>query len=256
MKTKVGVDKINKQRSSKTGLIGVLETLARSFQTGSFLVFLLPLLFLYLFCLSAALAPGIYLILASWNCVSTEPLWLQAIGLAVAGAGLIIGFILTLLIVVPIANAPLLLVVKPYRRPAFSLDSLPCLYHNALFYLVRYTVLELVTPTPLSIFFLKAMGMKIGKHSMINTSNISDPCLIEIGDHVTVGGSVFMMAHYGMSGFLIVDRLRLHRKSNIGLHAYLMGAVEIGEGAKVLPNTVVLPKTVVPAEQIYPKENQ
>jgi len=248
---RLDVDKINKQRSRKSGVAGIVETLARNFQTLSYVLFIAPLFFIYALCLTVALTPGAFLILSIWKLVSQESLAIQALSLALGFAGLVLTFILSLLIIVPIVNFPFLFIVKPYRGPWFSLDSLPWLYHNALMYLVRYTVLDLVTPTPLSLAFLKAMGMKIGKHSMINTSNISDPCLIEIGDYVTIGGSVYMMAHYGMNGFLIIDRLKIRKKANVGLHAYLMGAVEIGEGAKVLPNTMVLPKTHVPADSSF-----
>ena len=80
---------------------------------------------------------------------------------------------------------------------------------------------------------------------MINTSNVSDPCLIELGDYVTIGGSVYMMAHYGMKGFLIIDRLVIKKGAMVGLGAKLLGGVTIGVKATVLPNVAVLPKTVI-----------
>jgi carbonic anhydrase/acetyltransferase-like protein (isoleucine patch superfamily) len=60
-----------------------------------------------------------------------------------------------------------------------------------------------------------------------------------------VGGSVYIMAHYGMKGYLIVDKVKIGKASNIGLHSYVMAA-EIGENAAVYPNSAVLPKTKIP----------
>jgi serine acetyltransferase len=40
-------------------------------------------------------------------------------------------------------------------------------------------------------------------------------------------------------------------KSKQKLHAKVLGGVEIGEGAKILPNSVVMPKTKVPAGEIW-----
>lgn len=248
---KISADKVNTQKSRKKGVWGVIETVLRQFQNLAFVSAILPLAVLYVFCLAFALFPGVYLSIRAFSLSASAGLLVQASTVALAlGMGAVL-FIVGLLFIVPIANLPIKPFVKPYRGPWFSLESIPWMYHNSLMYLVRYTVLDLVTPSPLATWFLKGMGMKIGKGSLVNTSNISDPCLIQIEDYVTVGGSVYMMAHYGMKGFLIIDRLVVKRKANVGLHAYLMGAVVIEEGAQVLPNTMVLPKTIVPAGQRY-----
>lgn len=98
------------------------------------------------------------------------------------------------------------------------------------------------------------MGMKIGKGTIINSTNISDPCLIEIGEYVTIGGSATMVAHYGMKGFLIIDRLVIEDKATIGLRATVFGDVVIGKGAMIMPNEVVMPKSRIPAREEKPKE--
>ena len=90
------------------------------------------------------------------------------------------------------------------------------------------------------------MGMKVGKGTMINTTNISDPCLIEIGDFVTIGGSATLIAHYGMKGMLIIEKLKIEDNVTVGLRATLFGDVVIGKGATVKPNEVILPKTRIP----------
>jgi acetyltransferase-like isoleucine patch superfamily enzyme len=95
--------------------------------------------------------------------------------------------------------------------------------------------------------FYKMMGMKIGKGAHINTTNISDPCLIEIEDKVTIGGSVHIIAHYASKGFLIVEPVKIRKGATIGLKATVMGDVEIGEGAVIAPHEVILPKSRIPA---------
>jgi acetyltransferase-like isoleucine patch superfamily enzyme len=93
------------------------------------------------------------------------------------------------------------------------------------------------------------MGMKVGKGSIINTSHISDPCLIEIGDYVTIGGSATLVAHYGMKGLLIIDKLIIHDKATIGLRASLFGDVIIGKGALIKAHEVIMPKSRIPAAE-------
>ncbi len=248
---KLSAESINTQKSKKQGLLGHFETILRQFQSLAFVLFLAPIALMYVFCIGAAVTPAIYLFSLGHEMFKNSNLVMQAfVGGISLGFGFV-GFVFVLIFVVPLCNWPFRHLVKSYRGPWFSLESIPWFYHNALTYLVRYTILNFITPTPLNILFFKMMGMKIGKGTMINTANISDPCMIELGDYVTIGGSAYLMAHYGMKGFLIIDKLVVRSKANVGLHAYLMGAVEVGEFAQVLPNTAVLPKTKIPTGQKF-----
>ena len=127
------------------------------------------------------------------------PLHYMALGFGMALGFLAYGF--TLIFVVPLVNFLMPFRVKAFRGPWYSLPAIPWYVHNALTYMVRYTFLEFLTPSPLNILFFRMMGMKIGKGVVINTSNISDPSLITLGDYVTVGGSATLFAHYGQKGF-------------------------------------------------------
>jgi acetyltransferase-like isoleucine patch superfamily enzyme len=60
-----------------------------------------------------------------------------------------------------------------------------------------------------------------------------------------VGGSAYMMAHYGIKGYLIIDKLHVKKGAMVGLAAKLLGGITIGEKAVIAPNAVVYPKTVV-----------
>ncbi len=237
---------VNSTKSEKKGLGGLIETFFRSFRSLGFYVMLVPIALMYIFCMGVSLAPGFMLfdIIKNWSMTQPSYLAYPALGIAVAATYFSYG--ITLIFVVPLVNKLLPLKVKTCRTTWYSLDVIPWYYHNALTYLVRYTFLDFITPTPFNILFFKMMGMKIGKGTVINTSNISDPCLIELGDYVTIGGSATLLAHYGMKGFLIIDRLVIKNKATIGLRASLFGDVVIGEGATVAPHEVVMPKTRVP----------
>jgi len=210
------------------------------------MLMLTPIAVLYVVCMGLSLSPGVFLY--QWVSSTTQDLHPVIHGVSL-GFSLASGFFLyglTVIFVVPLANKLLPLRVVPHRASWFSLSVIPWYYHNALTYLVRYTFLEFITPTPLNKLFFQMMGMKIGKGSMINSTNISDPCLIEIGDFVTIGGSTTLVAHYGMKGMLIIDKLVIHDNVTIGLRACIFGDVIIGKNASVKPNEVVLPKTRIP----------
>lgn len=245
---------VNAETSDLPGVSGFVEATLRKAKNFAFMLVMVPIAFLYVFCVTVSLLPGITLYReVSAMTANSSVLW-QNVGLAFSFASTYFLYGLTLIFVVPIVNKLLPLKVKPHRATWYSLSVVPWYYHNALTYLVRYTFLEFLTPTPLNILFYRMMGMKIGKGSVINTTNISDPCLIEIGDYVTIGGSATLVAHYGMKGFLIIDRLVIEDKATIGLRAIVFGDVVIGKGALVKANDTVMPKTRIPAREEKPKE--
>ncbi len=97
----------------------------------------------------------------------------------------------------------------------------------------------------MSFLFYRMMGMKVGKGVIINTSNISDPCMITLGDHVVVGGSATIFGHYGQKGYLIIEPVVVGNNTNIGLKSSIMGDVQVGNNVNILPHSVLLPKTRV-----------
>jgi carbonic anhydrase/acetyltransferase-like protein (isoleucine patch superfamily) len=90
------------------------------------------------------------------------------------------------------------------------------------------------------------MGMKMGKGVQINTTNISDAALIELGNHVTIGGSATLIAHYAAKGYLIVANTKTKESATVGLKATIMGDVVIGKNATIAPHEVVMPKSRIP----------
>jgi hypothetical protein len=237
---------VNSSTSEHKGLYGMIEGHLRKFRTLCFVLLLAPIAILYVVCMGLSLVPGITLFQFVQTATSESSLIIKnaSLGLALASSFLLYG--MTLIFLVPLVNKLLPLKIKPHRATWYSLSVVPWYYHNALTYLVRYTFLDFITPTPFNKLFYQMMGMKIGKGSVINTSNISDPCLIEIGDDVTIGGSATLVAHYGQKGMLIIDRLIIQDKATIGLRATLFGDVIIGKGALVKAHEVIMPKTRIP----------
>lgn len=238
---------LDSKRSEHSGMVGLFENSIRRYKEVSHAAAILPLYAIAVVCLAIALTPPILLVqFVSRGTVGFHPLIAAlALGLSFAVGFLLYGF--TLITVVPIANFVLRTRLRPWRGPYFSAGSLRWYIHNVLAYVVRYTFLDFITPTPFGVLYFRWMGMKIGRDVQINTSNISDPSLIELGDRVTIAGSATLIAHYATSGFLIVAPLKIGKGATVGMKATIMGGVEIGEHATVLPNSVVLPKTVIPA---------
>lgn len=232
--------------SDHKGVKGLFEILLRRFKIGMHVLTMIPI---YLFACSViglCLVPGIYCfqMISEWSANSTTVIKIFCSGFALALGYCLYGF--SLLFVAPAVNFMLRAYLKPWRGAYHSAEALKWFMHNGLTYLARFTFLEFVTPSPLNLLFYRMMGMKMGSSVTINTTWISDPSLIEIGNKVTLGGSVTVVAHYGQGGLLIIAPVKIGDNCTIGLKAVIMGGVVIGNDAKVLPMSVVLPKTIIP----------
>lgn len=243
---------IPSRSSSKSTTANIFEWWLRRFKSLAHAITVVPLIFLGCICLGGAIAVGIFCqqnIFIILTQLLPELFNLFYLGFSIAAGFFAFGF--SLILIVPAVNFILRCSPKPWRGPYYSYATAGWYIHNGLTYLVRYTFLNFITPTPFSHLFYKLMGMKLGKDCQINTENISDPALIEIGDRVTVGGSVTIIGHYGVGGYLILSKVKVGNDVTIGLKASILGGVEIGDGAKILPHSAVLPKTKVPAGEIW-----
>ncbi|MEI7973187.1 MAG: hypothetical protein WCH11_02345 [Bdellovibrio sp.] len=242
---------IHSTESSYPGLTGLFEKALRRFKVLMHLATMAPVYLLFVSVLGIALAPALFwvhqfwLASAAWSSFARYFAW----GLGLSTAYLVYG--ISLMLLVAGVNKILRLQLSSWRGPYYSAETLRWFLHNGLTYLVRFTFLEMVTPSPLNIWYFRMMGMKIGKSCTINSSWISDPSLIEMGDHVTVGGSVTLVAHYGQGGLLVFSPVKIGSNVTLGLKSTIMGGVVLEDSCKILPNSVVLPKTRVPAGETW-----
>lgn len=226
---------------------GAIDRFIRRFSAVSYALAVLSLYAIGASALGVALAPALWLV-RRW----APGLWQsggapQAFALAVLIACALFVWGFALLIVVPVYNFVLPTRLRPFHGGYFTAAAVPWYLHNGLFYLVRFTFLPFVTLTPFGILFLRAMGMRMGKRPRITTEFISDPCMITLGDDVTIGGSAHVFCHYGGAGHLVIAPVVIGSRATIGLKATVMGDVMIGEDATLLPHSVLLPGTRVGA---------
>lgn len=237
--------------SEHGGIKGLFERLLRRFKVVMHIATMIPVYFFACVVLGACMVPGISVFRAVSELTVNQPFLIQNLAYGLSCA---IGFFLygiSLVFLAPALNFLIVGKLKEWRGPYYSAESLKWFLHNGLTYLARFTFLEFITPSPLGILFYQMMGMKIGKGVQINSTWISDPSLIEIGDKSTIGGSVTLVAHYGQGGILVIAPLRIGNGCTIGIKATVMGGVVIGDGAKILPHSILLPKTIVPAGETW-----
>ncbi|MFZ3229259.1 MAG: DapH/DapD/GlmU-related protein [Pseudobdellovibrio sp.] len=238
-------------KSQHKGFLGLFESTMRRFTILVHLGLMIPIYLVACAVLGTALIPSVYTFKFFHNLVLNQNEFIQNATFALSLAMCYFIYGCTLVFVAPLTNFIFQAKLKEWRGPYYSVESLKWFIHNGLTYLVRFTFLEFLTPSPLGLLFYRMMGMKMGKGVVINTTWISDPSLIELGNKVTLGGSVTLVAHYGQGGLLIVAPVRIGNNCTIGLKSTVMGGVTIGDGAKLLPHSIVLPKTVIPAGETW-----
>jgi acetyltransferase-like isoleucine patch superfamily enzyme len=242
---------VDSTKSRRRGLAGLFESIFRSFRNLTHLVIMTPLYVFASVVIGVALTPGLIVFRLTYMTTTDWPVIPRLISLGTCIAFTYFGYGLSLVFMLPALNSLFRLRLKPWRGPYYSLPSVPWYIHNGFTYLLRYTFLEFITPTPLNIFFYRGMGMKIGRGTVINTSAISDPSLIRLGEKVTIGGSVTIVGHYGQGGFLVLAPVEIGDRVTVGLRCIIMGGVKIGKEAKILPNSAVMPKTIIPAGEVW-----
>ena len=237
--------------SDHKGLLGIFEQILRRFKSVMHILTMIPIYFFGCLLLGFCLTPGVSFFREMSIWTQDYAPWIQNFGYAFALAAGFIMYGFTLVFMAPLVNFLIRGNLKEWRGPYYSAESFKWFLHNALTYIPRFTFLEFITPSPMAVLFYKMMGMKIGRGVTINTTWISDPSLIELGDKVTLGGSVTLVAHYGQGGLLIIAPVKIGKGCTIGLKATVMGGTVIGDGAKVMPHSVVMPKTVIPAGETW-----
>lgn len=180
-------------------------------------------------------------------CGNSENILIQGLGVSVV----YVFYGLTLVTITPVINRLLCIHIDPSRGDWKPKQVVAWYLHNAIHYWVRYTVLELILLTPLATFYLRGMGAKIGHNVAINTSAVSDLCLLEIEDNVFIGGSAAIMGHYSCTQYLNFAPVRICKNAAIGTRSIILGGTTIGEFAKVLPNSYVPPNTNIPAGEVW-----
>jgi hypothetical protein len=141
--------------------------------------------------------------------------------------------------------------LKPFKGGYYTIASLPWYVHNALFYLVRYTALPFLSLTPVCPWFLRAMGMKLGKRVLLGRgfSQVVDPDMIEVDDGATV--DAMLQAHTFEDRVLKIDRIRIRRGAMLGTGTVPLYGADIGEGTDVAPHSVIMKRESLTAGLRY-----
>jgi non-ribosomal peptide synthetase-like protein len=112
-------------------------------------------------------------------------------------------------------------------------------------------ILNMLEGTLFLTVFLRAFGMKIGRHVVLGAgfSQVVDPDMLEFEDESTVDAQ--FQAHTFEDRVLKIDRVVVRRGATVGHAAVLLYGADIGAGASVGANSVVMKKERLLPGRVY-----
>lgn len=127
-------------------------------------------------------------------------------------------------------------------------------YKYSLYFILYRPSLKLIgilPLIPLRVRFLKLVGLKMGKSSVVAGSElIHDPYMVEIGEQTLIGGWSQITGHLGEKK-LIVKKVKIGDNCLIGGKSFVMPGVLVEDNVTVALNSVVLKDTHLEKNMVY-----
>ncbi len=214
-------------------------------------VFTLWMYFLGACLLAGAILPVSLLFFHFWNSINPQTIfqkafivaWVVGFGYFIFGSVLIIETILCRLI--------FSFKLEEGEYPLFSVESFKWAFVNAMVLIVKFTFMDFIKATPFLPLYFRCMGAKVGKRVLINSKDIGDISLLEIGDGAVIGGEVVVIAHIAEQGKLKFKRTRIGRNVTVGLGVVVMPGCEIGDHSVIAARSVLPKNTLVPPYSVF-----
>jgi non-ribosomal peptide synthetase-like protein len=162
-----------------------------------------------------------------------------------------LGIVAALCLAVVLLKWALLGRVRPGVHPLWSCWCSRWDFHYVLWDLYAYTALSSLEGTLLLNWYLRAMGMRIGRRVALGTgfAHVVDPDMLAFEDGATV--SCMLQAHTFEDRVLKIDRVNIRRGATVGSAAVLLYGADIGARACVSPHSVVMKHERLLADHAY-----
>ena len=201
--------------------------------------------------LGTAIFPGVFLLYQIWAHTASVILGLRLLYFCF---GFVFGYFLSGAMLMTIVSLIRIIFQMQLKEGEYSGDSFGIfkwLYINAFFLAVKVAFMDFILLTPYISLFFRLMGAKIGKNVEINSKNMMDLSLLEIGDNVIIGGNATVICHSFERGGIVLKKIKIGNNVIIGLNSVIFPGVEIGNNAVVAAGAIVPKDTRIPANTTY-----
>ena len=185
------------------------------------------------------------------NWISNLSIFLNALCLGVTLSICFFIFGISLVLIVGIIFRILPIKPLPGIYPLASFNSIKWGLCGAFLKLVNLVFLGFITPSFLNTMYFRLVGAKIGKNVQINTLNMNDPWLLEIGDDSIIGGGASINCHTFERGKLILEKVKIGKKCTIGAQSLIWPGCTIGSRSVLATKSVLKKRTQVGEKEIW-----
>lgn len=201
--------------------------------------------------LGAAIFPGVAFLYYLWAHTAAFEIPLRLLYFCF---GFVFGYFLSgamLMTIVSLIRIIFQLQLKEGEYAGDSFEIFKWLFINAFFLAVKVAFMDFILLTPYCTLFYRLMGAKIGKNVEINSKNIMDLSLLEIGDNVIIGGNATVICHSFERKGLKLKKVRIGNNVIIGLNSVVFPGAVIEDNAVIAAGTVVPKDTHVRANTTF-----
>ena len=201
--------------------------------------------------LGMAIFPGVYFLYQLWIHTAQLGVTLRILYFCFGFVG---GYFVSgtmLMFLVSLVSIIFRLKLKEGEFDVGSPEIFKWVFVNAFFMVVKVIFLDLILLTPYCALFYRMMGAKIGSNVLINSKNVGDLSLLEIGDNSAIGGSATIIAHSFEKGGLKLKKVIIGKNVIIGLNSVIFPGVEIGDNAMIAAGAIVPKGTHVAAHTTF-----
>lgn len=93
--------------------------------------------------------------------------------------------------------------------------------------------------TPVWVWYMRLNGARIGRRCWVNSLDVTDHCLLELGDDVVIGAGVHFSGHTVERGAVRTGRVKLGSGTIVGVGTHISIDVETGPGCQIGSLSVV-----------------
>ena len=115
--------------------------------------------------------------------------------------------------------------IKPGRYSLLSFTGGFWAFFSFLSRIAQVSFVQFLAGTPLVCIYFRGLGAKIGKDVGINTVNICDWELLEVGDGCVIGAGATVIGHVVEGNTLVLGKVKLEDRCTVGLNTFVMPGV-------------------------------
>ncbi|MCK7678582.1 amino acid adenylation domain-containing protein [Corynebacterium sp. CCM 9186] len=101
------------------------------------------------------------------------------------------------------------------------------------------------------VWFLRAIGARIGRGTWIESYWLPEADLVEVGDAATIGPGCVVQTHLFQDRVMSLDTVKLGAGAVLGPHSVILPAASLGEGTTIGPASLVLRGDRVPGHTAW-----